>query len=254
MLTNKTRIRDGRGRPRKKTVRARKVPTQVRSQETVSVILEASARILESDGLHGFNTNAIAARAGVSIGSLYQYFPNKDAILLALIGRFEEALHDAVLNTMQGGRGQELKPRLRLLVRALVMAHYDRPRLNRVLEAEEERLGSGAESAAFHASVLHTITRTRKRSGRACLGSNGAGHHCDSPRFSGSGPRVRRKSPIGGTASHACRVRIPALWRPETDDYRLGLSSFKSCCERLAKREAHPYSDTMIPEAVIRPG
>ena len=154
MLTNKTRVRDGRGRPRKKTTRARKVPNQARSQETVSVILEASARILESHGLHAFNTNAIAARAGVSIGSLYQYFPNKDAILLALIGRFEEALHDAVLNTMQGGRGQERKLRLQLLVRALVMSHYDRPRLNRVLEAEEERLGSGANSAAFHASVL----------------------------------------------------------------------------------------------------
>jgi AcrR family transcriptional regulator len=157
MLTNKTRVRDGRGRPGKKTVKARKVPGQARSQETVSVILEASARILESDGLRGFNTNAIAARAGVSIGSLYQYFPNKDAILLALIGRFEEALHDAVLNIMQGGRGQELKPRLRLLVRALVMAHYDRPRLNRVLEAEEERLGSGADSAAFHASVRQLL-------------------------------------------------------------------------------------------------
>jgi AcrR family transcriptional regulator len=133
------------------------VPTQARSQETVSVILEASARILESEGLHGFNTNAIAARAGVSIGSLYQYFPNKDAILLALIGGFEEALHNAVLNTVQGGRGHELKARLRLLVRALVMAHYERPRLNRVLEAEEERLGSGTDSAAFHASVLQLL-------------------------------------------------------------------------------------------------
>jgi AcrR family transcriptional regulator len=157
MLTNKTRVRDGRGRPSKKTVKARKVPGQARSQETVSVILEASARILESDGLHAFNTNAIAARAGVSIGSLYQYFPNKDAILLALIDRFEEVLHDAVLKTMQGARGQELKPRLRLLVRALVMAHYDRPRLNRVLEVQEERLGSGADSGAFHASVLQLL-------------------------------------------------------------------------------------------------
>jgi AcrR family transcriptional regulator len=85
------------------------------------------------------------------------FISNKDTILLALISRFEEALHDAVLNTMQGGRGQELKPRLRLLVRALVMAHYDRLRLNRVLEAEEERLGSGADSAAFHASVLQLL-------------------------------------------------------------------------------------------------
>jgi AcrR family transcriptional regulator len=154
MLTNKTRVRDGRGRPRKNTLKARKVPGQARSQETVSVILEASARILESDGLRGFNTNAIAERAGVSVGSLYRYFSNKDAIVLALIGSFEEALHDAVLRAVQGGRGQELKARLRLLVRALVTVHYRRPRLNRVLEGEEERLGSGADSVAFHAMVL----------------------------------------------------------------------------------------------------
>jgi AcrR family transcriptional regulator len=154
MLTNKTRVHDGRGRPRKNTLKARKVPAQARSQETVTVILEASAHILESEGLRGFNTNAIAERAGVSVGSLYQYFSNKDAIVLALIGSFEEALHDAVLRAVQSGRGQELKARLRLLVRALVTVHYHRPRLNRVLEAEEERLGSGADSVAFHAMVL----------------------------------------------------------------------------------------------------
>ena len=154
MLTNETRVRDGRGRPRKNTLKARKVPAQARSQETVTVILEASARILESEGLRGFNTNAIAEKAGVSIGSFYRYFPNKDAIVIALIGSFEEALHDAVLRAVQDGTGQELKARLRLLVRALVGAHYRRPRLNRALEAEEERLGSGADSVAFHATVL----------------------------------------------------------------------------------------------------
>jgi AcrR family transcriptional regulator len=157
MLTNKTRVRDGRGRPRKNTLKARKVPGQARSQETVSVILEASARILESAGLRGFNTNAIAVRAGVSVGSVYQYFPNKDAIVRALITSFEDTLHDAVLRAVQGGRGGALKPRLRLLVRALVTIHYGRPRLNRMLEAEEERVGSGADSAAFHASVLQLL-------------------------------------------------------------------------------------------------
>jgi AcrR family transcriptional regulator len=157
MLTNKTRVRDGRGRPRKKLVRARKAPTQARSRETVSIILEASARILESRGLQGFNTNAIAARAGVSIGSLYQYFPNRDAIVLALIRRFEDAMQDAVLKAVRGGRGQELKPRLRLLVRALVRVHYGRPRLNRVLEAEEERIGREAGKPAFDRSVLQLL-------------------------------------------------------------------------------------------------
>ena len=157
MLTNKTRVHDGRGRPRKSVLKPRKMPGQARSQETVGVILEASARILESAGLRGFNTNAIAAKAGVSVGSLYQYFPNKDAIVLALIGSYEEGLHNAVFEAIQAGRGQELKRRLRLLVRALVRVHYHRPRLNRVLEAEEERLGSRADDAAFHATVLQLL-------------------------------------------------------------------------------------------------
>jgi AcrR family transcriptional regulator len=157
MLTNKTRVRDGRGRPRKNTLKARKAPGQVRSQETVDVILEASARILESDGLRGFNTNAIAAKAGVSIGSLYQYFPNKDSIVLALIGSFERAFHDTVVKAVQDGKGKGLESRLRLVVQALVSAHYYRPRLNRVLETEEERLGSDADDSVFHASLLQLL-------------------------------------------------------------------------------------------------
>src|ERR1700723_4725649 len=123
MLTNKTRVLDGRGRRRKNTLQARKAPGQARSQETVDVILEASARILESEGLRGFNTNAVAAKAGVSVGSLYQYFPNKDAILLALINSFEDATQEAILQALRSGRGRPLKPRLRLFVRALVVMH-----------------------------------------------------------------------------------------------------------------------------------
>jgi AcrR family transcriptional regulator len=149
MLANKTRIRDGRGRPRKRTLEVRKAPGQARSKETVDAILEASARILESEGLRGFNTNSAAARAGVSVGSLYQYFPNKDAILLALIKRFEDATQESILQALRSGKGRSLKPSLRLFVRALVGMHYRRPGLNRILEAEEERLGGGAEDFAF---------------------------------------------------------------------------------------------------------
>src|SRR5215472_15006616 len=157
MLTNKTRVRNGRGRPRKNMLKARKAPGQARSQETVGVILEAAARILESDGLRGFNTNAIAAKAGVSIGSLYQYFPNKDSIVLALITNFEETFHDTIVKTVKKGKGQGLKTRLRLVVRALVSAHYDHPRLKRVLEIEEERVGSEADDSAFHATLLQLL-------------------------------------------------------------------------------------------------
>src|SRR5271155_1877850 len=157
MLANKTSIRDGRGRPRKRTLELRKAPGQARSKETVNVILEASARILESEGLRGFNTNAVAARAGVSVGSLYQYFPHKDAILMALIHSFEGATHEAILEAMRSGKGRPLKSSLRLFLRALVAMHYRRPRLNRVLEAEEERLGGGSEDFAFRPGLLDLL-------------------------------------------------------------------------------------------------
>lgn len=62
----------------------RKRPRQKRSQQTVAAILEATARILVDDGFDKLNTNRVAEVAGVSIGSLYQYFPNKQALVLAL--------------------------------------------------------------------------------------------------------------------------------------------------------------------------
>ena len=107
--------------------------------------------------MRGFNTNAVAAKAGVSVGSLYQYFPNKDAIMLALINSFEDAAQESILEAVRAGKGLSLKPCLRLFVRALVVMHYHRPRLNRVLEAEEERLGGGADDFAFRPGLLDLL-------------------------------------------------------------------------------------------------
>jgi AcrR family transcriptional regulator len=65
----------------------RRTPRQARAQATVDSILEAAAQVLQRCGAEGFNTNAVAERAGVSIGTLYQYFPDKDAILVAVARR-----------------------------------------------------------------------------------------------------------------------------------------------------------------------
>jgi AcrR family transcriptional regulator len=119
----------------------RKQPSQRRSRETVAVILEAAARIIERDGLAGFNTKAVAERAGVSIGSIYQYFPNNDALTLALIAKFEHELLETVGKAADAGRGRGLQTALNLFVRALLEAHGRRAELNRLLEAQEERLG-----------------------------------------------------------------------------------------------------------------
>jgi len=65
----------------------RRTPRQARSRATWEAIVEAAAQILERNGPAGFNTNAVAERAGVSIGTLYQYFPDKAAILMAAAER-----------------------------------------------------------------------------------------------------------------------------------------------------------------------
>ena len=69
---------------RKPQISSRKQPKQVRSTELVAVILEAAVHVLAEEGAHRFTTTRVAERAGVSVGSLYQYFPNKAAILFRL--------------------------------------------------------------------------------------------------------------------------------------------------------------------------
>src|SRR5260370_40812254 len=73
---------------------ARRIPTiprksasQKRSRVTVETLLDATARVLTRHGYDRASTNRIAATAGVSVGSLYQYFPNKEALVAALVAR-----------------------------------------------------------------------------------------------------------------------------------------------------------------------
>jgi len=66
------------------------------------------------------------------------------------------------VKAVEDGKGKGLKSRLRLVVRALASAHYYRPRLNRVLETEEERLGSEADDSAFHANLLQLLRDHKK--------------------------------------------------------------------------------------------
>jgi AcrR family transcriptional regulator len=126
--------------PAKRRMKARKQPRQRRSRETVAVILEAAARVLEQRGLEGYNTNAVAERGGISVGSVYQYFPNKDALTLALIAKFEDALLAKVREAVARSEGKSLTASLSLVVRAQIEAHAERAGLNRILEAEEDRL------------------------------------------------------------------------------------------------------------------
>lgn len=109
----------------------RKAPRQARSRATVGVLVEAAARVLAQRGWAGFTTNAVAQRAGVSIGSLYQYFSDKAALTAAVRSRHVQE----VLAVMQGGVGARLtlEQRVRAIVHGLVIAHSGHPDLHRVL-------------------------------------------------------------------------------------------------------------------------
>ncbi len=126
----------------------RKRPRQQRSGQTVEAVLEAAAQILEAGGLAAFNTNAVAARGGVSIGSVYQYFPGKDAVMAALIRR-EAARFDAALAAgLSHAAELPLAAAVAALVQVAVAHQTARPNLARILDLEERRLGVAGEADA----------------------------------------------------------------------------------------------------------
>lgn len=107
----------------------RKPPRQDRSRATVEAILEAAAELLSSPG-RSASTNQIAARAGVSVGSLYQYFPGKDAIVAALFERHASAVDRVVAATFADLRRPDLPLRhgFRRMLAGLQALHDADPR------------------------------------------------------------------------------------------------------------------------------
>ena len=134
----------------------RKTPAQTRSAATVAAVIEAAARILESHGLAGYTTNAVARRAGVSIGSLYQYFPGKDAITRALIVRETAALlaEIAAIDGRSTGRAG-----LERLIAVAVAHQLARPALARLLDLEERRLAIDAQARGVGNQVADAFRR-----------------------------------------------------------------------------------------------
>jgi AcrR family transcriptional regulator len=106
----------------------RRTPTQARARATVDAILEAAAQVLVDRGFDGASTNRIAEVAGVSVGTLYQYFPNKDAVFVALIERHCDDQIE-LLQSMLGDLAMAPLPTaVRTYVAALIATH-DRDRV-----------------------------------------------------------------------------------------------------------------------------
>lgn len=105
---------------------ARRIPSQARSEQTIRIIFEATAQVLSDQGEAALTTNHIAQRAGVSIGTLYQYFDSKEAIVLAMLAREREEVMNALnvlLTDFDSSHADPLKSDPRSVVRAFVR-HY----------------------------------------------------------------------------------------------------------------------------------
>jgi AcrR family transcriptional regulator len=127
---------------RKKTPASpRKRPEQDRSRATVDAIVDAAARILVKDGYDAFTTNRVAEKAGVSIGSLYQYFPNKDALLSELMRRHTRDLEEGIDAMVEWAHAAPLAQAIRAAIEHNVRAHLVDPALHRVLSEEVPALG-----------------------------------------------------------------------------------------------------------------
>jgi len=134
---------------RRPLTKPRKTASQARSRATVDALVEATARILVRHGFDHASTNRIAAAAGVSVGSLYQYFPSKEALVAAVIARHRRDL----LAVAQGALGEAaalpLEAAIPRLVAAAVAAHRVDPKLHRVLAEQTPRTGALADVDVF---------------------------------------------------------------------------------------------------------
>ncbi|CAD0302428.1 hypothetical protein CFBP498_03740 [Xanthomonas hortorum pv. vitians] len=124
--------------------KTRKSPQQARSRATVEVIRQASIQVLVADGLQGCTTTRVAERAGVSVGSVYQYYPNRQAMLTALLDWHLQAVIHAVEQACAQHHGHTLAQQCEALVHAFVQAKLQHVDVSRALYAISELHGGAA--------------------------------------------------------------------------------------------------------------
>ncbi|MEX0408041.1 TetR/AcrR family transcriptional regulator [Aquibium sp. LZ166] len=136
----------------KHLISKRKEPAQDRARQTVESILDATAQLLDGD--ESVSTNRIAERAGVSIGSLYQYFPNATAIFAAIAERERARVSDAIKSALATLDPSEPEPAIRAAIRALLDAFGKRQRVRRkILLALMPVVGRETQERFFEAAI-----------------------------------------------------------------------------------------------------
>lgn len=111
----------------------RKTPVQSRSRVTVDAIFEATIQVLLSEGMTRLTTTRVSERAGVSVGTMYQYFPNKQALIIALNARYLNALAERVEATCARMAGQPAAEMVSVLIETYWTAKTERADLTQAL-------------------------------------------------------------------------------------------------------------------------
>lgn len=148
-------------RPRTTRVSSRKQPQQARSSELVSAVLDAAVQVLTAEGAHRFTTARVAERAGVSVGSLYQYFPNKAAILFRLQSDEWRRTSNLLRDILADGRTPPLE-RLRTLVHAFIRSECEEAQIRGALNDAAPLYRDAPEAAevrAASADIFETFMR-----------------------------------------------------------------------------------------------
>ncbi|HEU4409845.1 MAG TPA: TetR/AcrR family transcriptional regulator [Polyangiaceae bacterium] len=148
----------------------RKAPSQARSQATVEAILGATERLLVNEGYERLSTNRVAAAAGVSVGSLYQYFPSKEALVAALADRHRERMMAVLFERMAAFIDAPPERAAREIVRALFEADARERELHRVLTEQAPRIGKLKELMDSVDTCAATAVRAYLERHRAELG------------------------------------------------------------------------------------
>jgi AcrR family transcriptional regulator len=114
--------------PLARRIRQRKQPVQARAQVTVEAVLEATLQVLVAEGYAALTTTRVATRAGVSVGTLYQYFPDKRSLVTALKVQYFELIVGRIAEAARASSGLPLEPAIRAMVRTLLAVkreHHD---------------------------------------------------------------------------------------------------------------------------------
>jgi AcrR family transcriptional regulator len=146
----------------------RRVPTQKRAQVTVEAVLDAAIQLLKRYGAASLTTNRIADAAGVSIGSVYQYFPNKQSIFIALHERHIRQVDGVMARCMKEGSDATLGEFVALLLKGMLQLHDADPELSGLLQTEVPQSAEGTPGLAvrIYTPLRRALSLRSKELGR----------------------------------------------------------------------------------------